>query len=49
MEAGRAVQRGIVTPDRTALIASTHRVFAMTERLALGDGRVDVKSELGER
>lgn len=41
MEAGRAVQRGIVTPDRTTLIASTHRVFAMTERLALGDGRVD--------
>ncbi|MHB2167353.1 indolepyruvate oxidoreductase subunit beta family protein [Alsobacter sp. R-9] len=41
MEAGRAVQRGIVTPDRTTLIASTHRVFAMTEKLALGDGRVD--------
>ncbi len=41
MEAGRAVQRGIVTPDRTTLISSTHRVFAMTEKLALGDGRVD--------
>ena len=41
MEAGRAVQRGLVTPDRTTFIASTHRVFAMTERIALADGRVD--------
>jgi indolepyruvate ferredoxin oxidoreductase beta subunit len=41
MEAGRAVQRGFVTPDRTTLIASTHRVYAMTERIALDDGRVD--------
>ncbi|WP_342358980.1 indolepyruvate oxidoreductase subunit beta family protein [Terrarubrum flagellatum] len=41
MEAGRAVQRGIVTPDKTTLIASTHRVFAMTEKIALGDGRTD--------
>ncbi|MBN9062727.1 MAG: indolepyruvate oxidoreductase subunit B [Rhizobiales bacterium 65-9] len=41
MEAGRAVQRGIVTPDRTTLVTSTHRVFAMTEKIALGDGRSD--------
>src|SRR5262245_24263397 len=41
MEAGRAIQRGLVTPDRTTLIASTNRVFSMTERLALADGRVD--------
>jgi indolepyruvate ferredoxin oxidoreductase beta subunit len=41
MEAGRAVQRGLVTPDRTTLIASTHRVYAMTEKIALADGRVD--------
>jgi indolepyruvate ferredoxin oxidoreductase, beta subunit len=41
MEAGRAVQRGFVTPNRTTLIASTHRVYAMTERIALADGRVD--------
>ena len=27
MEAGRAVLRGFVTPDRTTLIASTHRIF----------------------
>jgi indolepyruvate ferredoxin oxidoreductase beta subunit len=41
MEAGRAVQRGLVTPDRTTLIASTHRVYAIGEKTALGDGIVD--------
>jgi indolepyruvate ferredoxin oxidoreductase, beta subunit len=41
MEAGRAVQRGLVTPDRTTLIASTHRVYSIAEKIALGDGRVD--------
>ena len=41
MECGRAVQRGLVSPDRTTLIASTHRVYAITEKAALGDGRVD--------
>jgi indolepyruvate ferredoxin oxidoreductase beta subunit len=41
MEAGRAVQRGLVTSDRTTLITSTHRVYSMTERTAPGDGRVD--------
>ena len=41
MEAARAVERGFVTPERTLLIASTHRVFAMTEKIALADGRVD--------
>src|SRR5262245_57945213 len=40
MEAGRAIQRGIVTPDRTTLVTSTGRVYAMSERLAPGDGRV---------
>ena len=41
MEAGRAVQRGLVTPDRTTLVASTHRVWSITEKTAMGDGRVD--------
>ncbi len=41
MEAGRAVQRGLVTPDRSTLIASTHRVYAIHEKTAMGDGRVD--------
>ena len=46
MEAGRAVQRGFSTPDRTTLIASTNRVYSMDEKLALGDGRVDGNSLL---
>lgn len=41
MEAGRAIARGLVTPDRTTLITSTHRVFTMQERIAVGDERVD--------
>src|SRR5690554_5811262 len=41
MEAGRAIQRGFVTRDRTTLVASTHRVYSMTEKMALGDGRID--------
>src|SRR5216684_277227 len=44
MEAARAVERGFVTPDKTLLVASTHRVFAMTERIALADGRADSAS-----
>lgn len=41
MEAGRALQRGLVSAGRTTFIASTHRVYSMTERTAMGDGRVD--------
>jgi len=41
MEAGRAVQRGLVTPDKTTFIVSTNRVYAMTEKIALADGRAD--------
>jgi len=38
MEAGRAIQRGFVTPDRTTLIASTHRALAVSEKMVPGDG-----------
>ncbi len=38
MEAGRAVQRGLVSPDRTTLIASTHRSLAVAEKSRPGDG-----------
>lgn len=38
MEAGRAVMRGFVTPDRTTLIASTHRAQAIVEKIVPGDG-----------
>ncbi|HZD95475.1 MAG TPA: indolepyruvate oxidoreductase subunit beta family protein [Candidatus Sulfotelmatobacter sp.] len=41
MEAGRAITRGLVTPDRTTLIASTNRVYSMTEKIAMGDARAD--------
>ncbi len=41
MEAARAVQRGLVTPERTVLVASTHRVYAIAEKTAMGDGRAD--------
>jgi indolepyruvate ferredoxin oxidoreductase beta subunit len=38
MEAGRSMQRGFVTPDRTTLIASSHRSYAVQEKSALGNG-----------
>ena len=38
MEAGRAILRGFVTPDRTLLIASTHRALAVSEKTVPGDG-----------
>lgn len=41
MEAGRALQRGLVSAERTTLIASTHRVYSIGEKSAMGDGRVD--------
>ncbi len=41
VEAGRAMLNGYVTPDRTLLIASTHRIFAVAEKSGMGDGRYD--------
>jgi indolepyruvate ferredoxin oxidoreductase, beta subunit len=40
MEAGRAMLRGFVS-NRTTLITSTHRVYAISEKEPLGDGRRD--------
>jgi indolepyruvate ferredoxin oxidoreductase beta subunit len=48
LEAARAVERGFVTPDRTTLIASTHRVYTIGEKSALGDGRADAGSLAAE-
>jgi len=45
-EAGRAVQRGIVTPDRTVLIASSHRAYALVEKSAMSDGRKSTAATL---
>lgn len=39
IEAARAAQNGYVTPQRTTLVASTHRVYATSEKSAMGDGR----------
>ncbi|HEX4861634.1 MAG TPA: DUF6537 domain-containing protein, partial [Rhizomicrobium sp.] len=41
MEAGRAILRGFVTPDRTTLIASTHRIYAIAEKSAVSGGAGD--------
>jgi indolepyruvate ferredoxin oxidoreductase beta subunit len=41
MEAGRSMTRGLVTPDRTVLIASTHRAFSVSEKEKPGDGIAD--------
>jgi len=41
MEAGRSILRGLVTPDRTTLIASVHRSFAVSEKEKPGDGVAD--------
>ena len=39
MEAGRAIMRGFVTPQKTTLIASSHRIAAVSEKIEPGDGR----------
>jgi len=41
LEAGRCIQGGFVTPERTHLIASTSRVYTTYEKMAVGDGRFD--------
>lgn len=46
MEAGRAIIRGFVTPDRTTLITSTHRMLAVSEKTVPGDGIADATEVL---
>ena len=41
IEAGRSILRGLVTPDRTTLIASTHRLYSTAEKEKPGDATVD--------
>ena len=43
LEAGRQIQAGYVSPDRTLLISSTNRVYATAEKMQMGDGRSDDK------
>ena len=40
-ETGRAIQKGFVTPNITTLISSSHRIYTMYEKEALGDGIFD--------
>jgi indolepyruvate ferredoxin oxidoreductase, beta subunit len=40
-EAGRSILRGLVTPDRSTLIASTHRLYAVAEKEKPGDATAD--------
>ena len=37
----RAIQRGLVTPDRSVLITSSHRSYAVSEKSAPGNGIAD--------
>jgi indolepyruvate ferredoxin oxidoreductase beta subunit len=41
VEAGRAMVNGFVSPDRTTLVASTHRIYATAEKMQMADGRYD--------
>ncbi len=45
-EAGRSIQRGLVSPEHTTLIASTHRSYAIAEKSALGQGVTDTAALL---
>ena len=38
LEAGRTLELDYASPERTTLVASTHRLFAIGERTVLGDG-----------
>jgi indolepyruvate ferredoxin oxidoreductase beta subunit len=41
IEAGRAMLNGYVSPERTTLVASTHRIYATIEKMQMADGRFD--------
>lgn len=41
LEAARAAANGFMSLERTVLIGSTHRVFATSEKMEMGDGRYD--------
>ena len=51
MESARAVERGLVTVERTVLITSCSRTYSLAEKAGMGDGRVDSEAlrEAGEQ
>src|SRR5690606_26958793 len=38
---GRSVQNGFTHPQRTTIVASSHREYAVSEKAVPGDGRYD--------
>ena len=44
MEAGRSILRGLATPDRTVLITSTHRAYAVSEKEKPSEGIGDPRA-----
>lgn len=42
-EAGRMLSRGFISPDKTTLISSDHRVYGITEKSATTDGTINPK------
>jgi len=40
VEAGRALQNGIITADRTQVITSTARTYSVAEKIGMGDERI---------
>ena len=46
VEAGRAMQNAFITSGRTTLVASTHRIYATSEKMVPSDGRYDAQKIL---
>ncbi len=47
LEAARMLERGMCTPSRTTVIASTHRVYTTREKMSASDGRFDAQRIVG--
>ena len=43
VEAGRMMSRGFISPDRTTLVSSSHRVYGIDEKTAVTDGTADTR------
>ena len=43
VEAGRMMSRGFISPDRTTLVSSSHRVYGIDEKTAVTDGTADTE------
>lgn len=41
LEAARMLERGMITPTRTTVVASTHRMYTTREKMNAADGRFD--------